>query len=170
MSEDIDLAPVAVGKSTAVLTDLLHELAEARRELDTKTDIERRMGEIAREDKNYQAWQEAIAARREQEQYVVSREVILREGALAAWHDDKLLPPGLTVKQYKMVNYDAGTVTEWCRTHMPMMLVLDVKRFERGVKEGIITGAPMVEIDEDTRVQIAADLSQYLQEKAPCGS
>jgi hypothetical protein len=149
--------------SDLTLTDRLHDVAEARRKLRQRQDREFRAHEIVAEDPNYQAWQDMVAARRSQEGEVALAEQVAKSEALQAVIDGlEELPDGMQVKRFSVVTYDAKEVSAWARFHLPAVMVLDAKKFERAVKDGLAGEAPTVQIIIDARVQLAADLSAYL--------
>lgn len=150
--------------STLTLTDRLHDVAEARHKLAVLKESEKLFEQVACENLDYRTWQEAIARRRSQEGEVALAEQVAKAEATQAMVDGlEELPDGMQVKRFSVVTYDAREVSAWARFNLPAVMVLDAKKFERAVKDGLAGEAPTVQIISDARVQLAADLSQYIE-------
>ena len=150
--------------SDLTLTDRLHDVAEARHKLTALKQTEQELERIVAGNLEYQLWQDALRRRRSQEGEVALAEQVAREQAIHAYltTGDKAPAQGITLQHFTVVNYDPAAATNWCRTQMPGLLVLDGKRFEKAVKEGLALGSP-AQIVDDVRAQLAADLSSYLE-------
>jgi len=66
--------------------------------------------------------------------------------------------PAVKIKLYTVLDYDPSVARNWSAEHMPDLLVLDKKAFERVAK-----AAPMdfVEIEKEPRPTIARDLAEW---------
>ena len=86
----------------------------------------------------------------------------LREWALAAYRANGNKTPlkGVTIKVFKRLIYDAAQAEAWCRQNAPTLFKWDVKGFEKAAEK--LPGAPIT-IEDDPRVTLASDLSEYLE-------
>ncbi len=76
---------------------------------------------------------------------------------------DKAPAPGVAVKLYRRIRYDAAAALQWAKINMPILVreVLDAKAFERAAS-AIDEMGPCWRTEYDPRPQIAGDLSEYL--------
>lgn len=67
--------------------------------------------------------------------------------------------PGLAIKLFAVLDYDAGQALAWCEQNAPTLVkrALDVRAFE---KTAVVLGAP-VQVREEPRTSVASDLSMY---------
>lgn len=102
---------------------------------------------------------------RELEYEVTVQETMARDLALELYErdGDKDVGCGLKVRVVRVVKYDPDEARSWALTSAEDLLILDNKRFEKGVRDGVITSAP-AEVVETPQVTIAADLAQALAE------
>jgi hypothetical protein len=75
-------------------------------------------------------------------------------GALA----DKHPHPGVQVKDYEVVKYDAEKAKSYCIAHLPNALKFDPAAFEKAAR---VLGLEWVEIVKEPRVTVATDLSKW---------
>lgn len=147
----------------AALRTALRNVAEARetlglaqaQEAEAKADLEQTVGWL-----NYELAREN---RKLNEALVDTFEERVRNMAVEAYRlTGKTAPaPGVTVKLFQRMTYTVEAATAWARTAMPNLLVLDIRRFEKVVKYGAATEAP-VTVAEEPRGLVAGDLSGYL--------
>lgn len=151
---------------TKTLTDQLRELARARQTLADLRTIAEGIGMEIADLAISQKWHAARDKYREHERYIETLEVAVRNAAVEAFlaTGDKHPAEGVTVKVFKNLSYAIETVTDWARLHMPMVLALDRKRFERAATSGILPDTAPVDVIDEPRVTIASDLSVYLEQ------
>ena len=103
------------------------------------------------------------AMRKVQEDAIEQCERAVRAVALDEYakHQDKAPAPGVTIKTFKRLQYEALAVTVWCRKNAVGLLNLDVKRFE---KVATALECPHVTEVEEPRAYISSDLRSYLEE------
>jgi len=150
---------------TPTLTDSLHDLAEARHRLEVLRTSERQLQTIATDNLEYIVWQKAVVERRLQEMAVDDKERQLRRDAAQAYRSDWSgdLPDGITIKKHTELVYDPKVADTWARVNVPALMVLDTRTFEKAARAGTLPGAP-VQLVEDVRATIASDLSAYLED------
>ncbi len=145
------------------LTSKAREVLEARQQRDAlkarlKTARERFEARLA-------SFQEQL---RELEYEVAMQETMAKDLALEIYERDgnKDVGCGLKVRVVKTVTYDPEAARSWALTSAEDLLTLDAKRFEKGVRDGVITSAP-AEVVETPQVTIASDLAKALVESEP---
>lgn len=141
------------------LNALLQELAanRAMMEINNKclADL-RRQFEESEEYRSFADAQAYYAAR------VAELEAAVREQALTVYTaTGQKSMPGVTVKVFTRLQYDAGQALEWARANLPTALMLDKKRFEAVAKA---IDVPCVTLVEEPQAQIAKDLSRFLED------
>lgn len=87
----------------------------------------------------------------------------VRKLGVAAYGEtgDKRVHPAVTVKVYTTLAYDPTDALDYARKHLPGALKLDKRAFEKVAK---VAGLDFVEVDQEPRVTIARDLSQYISD------
>jgi len=92
---------------------------------------------------------------------VVGAEERVRRAALAAYDVDgnKRPHPAVTVKSYSTVAYDSTAALDYARQHLPQVIKLDARAFERAAKA---LGLEFVKLGVEARPTIARDLSEYI--------
>lgn len=90
----------------------------------------------------------------------------IRDEGLAQFLKDKVKRPegaGYQVKEFKngKLTYTPETALNYCLTDLKAALALDVKTFENIAKTGKLP-ATIVKVEDDYRVQIDSDLSEFL--------
>jgi vacuolar-type H+-ATPase subunit D/Vma8 len=92
-------------------------------------------------------------------------ETLAKQEALAEYEvtQDKRPMAGVEIKVFKTVEYDEQAATVWCRMSAPTMLKLDVKRFEKAVKDGVFAAevSRIAQVIDEPRAQLGGDLSEY---------
>lgn len=142
------------------LETLLELLQEARQEKELfKTAQANRMAELTA-DPDYVKFTEG---RNRWEQAVASLESELRSKGLQAHLKGQTLPQGLTTKNFTVVKTgDPTQVRQWCLDNFNAVLVVDAKAFESVAKMKLANiPANIATVEQEPRVQIASDLSQY---------
>jgi hypothetical protein len=88
-------------------------------------------------------------------------EAALREAVLAifALKGNKHPHPATGVRVTSRLVYDPQVITEWAREHLPAVLVLDAKTFERVAPHLMVPGVSTV---EEPIATIAQDLAAWL--------
>jgi hypothetical protein len=88
-------------------------------------------------------------------------EAALREAVLAVFTQEgnKHPHPATGVRVTSRLIYDPHAITEWAREHLPAVLVLDVKTFERVAPHLMVPGVSTV---EEPTATIAQDLAGWL--------
>lgn len=99
----------------------------------------------------------------EQKTQAALREAALREAALLEYSrtQSKNPLPGVSIKLFTRLNYIPAAALQWCKVNASALVkeVLDTKSFEKIAAS--LPGAP-VEVSEEPRVYIAADLDKAL--------
>ena len=72
------------------------------------------------------------------------------------------LHPAIKIKEYTVLDYDAGAAVDYCREHLPNALKLDKRPFEAVAK---VAELDFVTISKEARATIATDLSKHLEDK-----
>jgi len=147
------------------LTDALRELAEARKQMIIAKEW---TAEHLKRVKAMTAYQELATAQdseRNLKLAIEDAESTVRELALAEHALSGNVRPaeGVQVKLFGKVVYEPQDVWSWCIVNAHKYLQLDVKAFEKAAPVLRDLGAP-VELTKEARVQIATDLSVWLQE------
>lgn len=70
---------------------------------------------------------------------------------------------GAAVKLFTVVQYEEPLARAWCQVNAPNLLVLDKKRFEKGVADGILS-PNIAKVVKEARAQLSGDLSKYLED------
>lgn len=146
--------------NTQALASALHTEREATVEIES----ELAWAQLALEQTpEWQEVQRLKARLSEQRTLVALREGALREAALTAYRltGDKNPAPGVSIKLFTKLDYIASAALQWCKVHASALVkeVLDTKSFEKIAES--LPGAP-VEVSEEPRVYVAADLSKVL--------
>jgi hypothetical protein len=91
----------------------------------------------------------------------------LRDAALADYHSSqvKKLHPAVTVKVFKVAEFDADAALRWAKDSARTLLKLDTKGYEKALKNGIFEGMPGY-VTEEPRITVARDLSKFVAESA----
>jgi len=150
------------------LRERLAEVARLRREV--ADHAERLRIEQAVLDDTPQA--QIVAAMREMQKGMVGAlaeaETLAKQAALETYDEtqDKRPLPGVEIKVFHKVYYNPKDALAWCRANAPNLLVLDAKRFEKGIIDGTLLDVPgaVAEIALEPRAQLASDLSEYEEE------
>lgn len=97
------------------------------------------------------------------DQLITDDEKRLRGLVLGVYREDQNKRPlkGITIKIFKRIKYDAAQAEAWCRQNAPTLFKFDAKAFEKAAEK--LPGAP-VTVEDDPRVTLASDLSEYLHE------
>lgn len=110
--------------------------------------------------------QEVIEKRKKISDDIDVIESFIRRSALDDYKFTKNKPrfAGVTVKIFKVLKYEAGEAEKWAKEKMPELFKFDLKGFEkyaRAVEDTI--PVPCVKFEDDPRVELASDLSMYLE-------
>lgn len=98
-------------------------------------------------------------------------ESTLRIAAVNAYHavDEKDLIPGVSIKVYKVAEFDLNAALEWSKRNMPALLVLNTKAYEkvltvRADHKGLQEALPDMpgKVGNTPKSNITGDLSAYL--------
>ena len=135
-------------------------LASWRTSLQAARDEQSRMVDDTKKTLAYQS-QEKF--RQEAEAAVLSLESVLRQAGLEAYNFNGTVPhPALGVRLVQRIKYDLSQARAYCAEHLPAMLILDTKQFEKHAKAVAKTyPLPFVEIIAEPQVTIAQDLSKF---------
>ncbi len=98
-------------------------------------------------------WEIACAADAELKRHdadIASSEKTIRDLAIAEWQHtfEKRPAAGVQIKMLTKLRYDVAAVTEWARTHMADLLILDIKTFEKLAKVAPSVSMPVEVIQE----------------------
>ena len=95
---------------------------------------------------------------------VQTEEEYLRMNALTAFKEtgDKAPVSGVTVKQFKRVDFNPAEAMAWCKIHAPALVKEILDPGYARIAENL-EGAP-IEVKYESRVQIATDLSKAVTE------
>jgi tagatose-1,6-bisphosphate aldolase non-catalytic subunit AgaZ/GatZ len=143
---------------------ILQEVAHARKQAERLSEEMRAAQEAYAATPEYARYMELKAQR--EEALVTQREAEdrAREAALAIYAQTgvkQVVPKVVTIAVRQGVLYDPQEVLAWARTYNQDLLTLDTKRFEDGVKDGVITSAPAT-VEAQPSVRLATDLSAFL--------
>lgn len=144
-------------KRLAEVARLRRALADAELEAETAKEVlalteEARLATLAEE------------AEREAKVKLAEAEAAAKVEALAEFDGSNKRPlPGVEIKVFHKVYYNPKDALAWCRANAPNLLVLDAKRFEKGISDGTLLDVPgaVAEIALEPRAQLASDLSEY---------
>lgn len=140
----------------------IRALADARREADAAKQSMNALIEQVKQTPEYQR----ISASREH--YDGICETIISEiqtNALEIYtsEQNKKPHPAVQVKVFSVVKIqNDAAAREWCFSNFRPALKLDTKTFEKAARDGNIP-ADLAVVSDDARVQIATDLSEYLE-------
>lgn len=89
---------------------------------------------------------------------IANTEARVRGLAVTAWHatGEKKPATGVQIKMLTHIKYDVARATEWARTHMADLLVLDVKAFEKMARVAPSASMP---------VEVTAEPAAYIDAK-----
>ncbi len=144
----------------------LKDLAELRKEealLNKKvSELQEAMNKTPEAD----ALREAFDARKKIIENISILETFIKRSTLEDFVNTKMKPAlfGVTVKIFKVIKYDRGIAEAWAKeTNPEAFFKFDEKGFEKYAKAVADTvPVPCVTFEEDPRVEIASDLSEYL--------
>lgn len=145
----------------AEVARLRRALADAELEAETAKEVlalteEARLATLAEE------------AEREAKVKLAEAEAAAKVEALAEYEATQVKRPmpGVEIKVFHKVYYSPKDALAWCRANAPNLLVLDAKRFEKGISDGTLLDVPgaVAEIALEPRAQLASDLSEYEEE------
>ena len=108
--------------------------------------------------------QELKAGARTQGDLLANSEQTLRGMAYAAFKEtgDKAPVAGVSVKQFKRVDFNPAEAMAWCKIHAPALVKEILDPSYAKIAENL-EGAP-IEVKYESRVQIATDLSKAVTE------
>lgn len=152
------------------LTEQVAELARLRQERETLlAELETAEAKLNTAPE-MAAVREAQAKLNEKNAEVTGAENTVRLFALGAWEESgyKKPAPGVSVRVFTKIKYDAGQAMQWCRANAPIMIkeTLDKANFEKVAPS--LSGAP-VTIEQEPRIYIDSDLSGYLAPEPATG-
>jgi hypothetical protein len=107
----------------------------------------------------------ALAERKALQEKVALLEDFIRKSALEQFVETKVKPTvaGITVKIFKILKYEKKAAESWAKEKMPELFKFDERGFEKYAKAVADTiPVPCVTFEDDPRVEIASDLSEYL--------
>lgn len=102
---------------------------------------------------------------------LAAREESAREAALQRYGETLDTKPvdGVEIKLYDTVTVDPDAATAWARTHMPALLVLDMRAYEKVLREvrssKLLSGLMTMpgDVVKTPKATLARDLSMYLE-------
>lgn len=89
----------------------------------------------------------------------------IKKSSLEEYLNTKVKPvlAGLTFKGFKKIKLDRETAETWAKEHEPSMFKFDEKAFEKYARALYGTkDVPGATFEDDPRIEIASDLSEYL--------
>lgn len=143
------------------MEETLRALAEARHELSERQEEQAVCLAALQATPEWVALDDAKVKTLDASNAVARHEDEVRQKALASYgvNGNKAPAKGVAIKIYKRLVYDAKEAEAWCRQNAPTLFKWDAKGFEKAADK--LPGAP-VTAEEDPRVTIATDLSEYL--------
>ena len=148
-----------------MLTDLLRELAIARANLQDIEDLTTQRRDAYRQTSEFVDYLIADDQLDMIKSTISLLESEVRTEALRAYEQGELPPPpGITIRIYHTVSYNAKAALAWAQERAPALLALDDARFKKAVLNNTFPDAPAL-VKEEPRATIATNLGAYLPEK-----
>ena len=137
----------------------LHELANLRAELRTAESSQHSAELLLSLTEHYQALQDSTDYAISVRSRVAAKEAEVRNAVLAEYDrsGNKRPTDFVGIRVTRKVQFTAEAATAWARDYAPDLLVVDTKRFEKGVLAGVLNGPAVV--TEQPTATIATDLS-----------
>ena len=147
------------------LESKLAELAKARADADELRALAANTKALLEASILHVAWTDAQAEYKHLVDVATDLETQVRDLAFQRWTetDNKKPAPGVEIKVFKEIYYQATVALEYAKESLPAALQLNAKAFEAFAKAMIKAGTaakelPFVDEYEEPRVQIAKDL------------
>ena len=148
------------------LKEALKTLAKERQALQLERDLLAEAEADLHKTSEYHFWTIRKGALDLANQDVQRAEAAVRIAAVETYFAtlNKKPAPGVQIRLYRGIDYDPVQLLTWCKTNAPTLVVESLKDgFLQAVKN--LPGAP-IDITDEPRPQIAADLSQYMKDEA----
>jgi hypothetical protein len=151
------------------LQQSLKTLATARR---TEEIISNHIADIQTTIENTPAWRALAGFKRDLaavKDNLAAAEEAAKQAALAHFqeHNDKHPTHGVQIKLYKRIQcHDVAATITWCKEHAPLFVEESLTREFNSVADTLAKAGAPITITYEPHPQIAADLSQYLQDEA----
>jgi hypothetical protein len=147
------------------LPSMMKALAQARECADYAASCVSAQEAVLAETQEYQFLQAYKKALTDARDHVAVLDAAVRKEALDDFktNGEKAVYVGVSVKLFTKIDYDPKAMRDWAKANMTSLLTLDTKATEMAAKAGILDDAP-VTVSKEPRVQIATDLSGYLEQ------